>query len=505
MSRNTGSVAARTGHLGFGIDFGTTNSVVGVCEAGLTRALLDGDRPNPSIVWFRADGDVIVGRQAKRSINGYSEVPGNAFVSSIKVHLGNERTFRVGGQPKSAPAVAAEIFKFLIRQAKEQHSLTVQAGVVTIPVDFDGEARRDLRIAAEEAGFYIKTFIHEPFAAVVAYCLRQKGQPIHELEGKNILVFDWGGGTLDITIAAIRSGRMIQLAKADLGYRAGDFFDEKMMRLSHHRFLELSHLSPEDAPVTASLKDRYLAECERVKIELSEKTSESLGVATAFRVDGQVYDVSQHWVRGDFESNVSVDVRDAMAKVDAVTDEARLTPRDIDLVLLIGGSSRIPLVQREMQERFGSRITHVKNADTIIAEGAALVDYMGMHPVLARSIGVRLSNGSFYELFPAGTMAKAGICEKTINFFCTDNRDGEAKLVLVEKYEGREMNERVLGIPVSSELPRKYNSCERVSVTLSLDDDLVLRVFGKGATQERHATAEYHDLLFALDIAGARS
>jgi len=205
------------------------------------------------------------------------------------------------------------------------------------------------------------------------------------------------------------------------------------------------------------------------------------------------------------KSQLNVEKYEPLAKVDAVTEEARLTPRDIDLVLLIGGSSRIPLVQREMQERFGSRITHVKNADTIIAEGAALVDYMGMHPVLARSIGVRLSNGAFYELFPAGTMAKPGICEKTINFFCTDNRDGEAKLVLVEKYEGREMNERILGIPVSAELPRKYNHCERVSVTLSLDEDLVLRVFGKGATQERHASAEYHDLLFALDISGVRS
>ena len=85
-----------------------------------------------------------------------------------------------------------------------------------------------------------------------------------------------------------------------------------------------------------------------------------------------------------------------------------------------------------------------------------------------------------------------------------DNRDGEAKLVLVEKYDGREMNERVLGIPVSRDLPRKYNDSERVTVTLSLDDDLILRAFGKGATQEQGVRAEYHDLLFALDTRGVR-
>jgi molecular chaperone DnaK len=493
---------AKPKHVGFGIDFGTTNSVIGVCEGGPTRALLDEDKPNPSVVWFRPDGDVIVGRQAKRNLNGYSEQPGNTFVSSVKVHLGTGRSFRVAGQPKKASDVAAEVFRFLLRQAREQHSLSVHDGIVTIPVDFHGQARHELRSAAEQAGFYVKTFIHEPFAAVVAYCLRQKEQQISDLEGRNILVFDWGGGTLDITLAAVRAGRMIQVAKADLGHRAGDYFDEKILRLSHHRFLESSNLSLEDAPLSATLKDRYLALCETTKVVLSDENSADLEVASAFRVNGRVYDISQQFNRNHFESEIGIDVRDAMAKVDTVIEEARLTPRDVDLVLLIGGSSRIPIIKREMQERFGSRITHIKNADTIIAEGAALVDYLGMHPVLARALGVRLSSGAYYELFPAGTMAKPGVCQKTINFFCTDNRDGEAKLVLVEKYEGREMNERVLGIPVSRSLPRKHNDCERVSVTLSLDEDLILRAFGKGATQEMGANAEYHDLLFALDTNG---
>ena len=187
---------------------------IGVCEGGPTRALLDEDKPNPSVVWFRADGDVIVGRKAKENLNKYSEQPGNTFVSSVKVHLGNERSFRVAGQPKKASEVAAEVFGFLLRQARDRHSLTVQEGVVTIPVDFHGQARHELRSAAEQAGFYVKTFIHEPFAAVVAYCLRQQGQQIADLEGRNILVFDWGGGTLDITLAAVRAGRMIQVAKA---------------------------------------------------------------------------------------------------------------------------------------------------------------------------------------------------------------------------------------------------------------------------------------------------
>lgn len=490
--------------VGFGIDFGTTNSVVGVCEGGPTRALLDGGKPNPSVVWYTADGNVTVGRTAKKRLNEYSEVPGNTFVNSVKLAFGKNRTFRVAGQPKRPHEVASEVFAFLLRQAREQHALEVPGGIVTIPVDFDGAARHELRIAAEQAGFYVKTFIHEPFAAVVAYCFSHDGTPIEEFEGRNILVFDWGGGTLDITLVAVRDGRMIQVEKADLGHRAGDYFDKKILGLSHHRFLESSNLSLEEAPVGLTLMDRYLARCEAAKLILSDEQSADLDVTSAFRVNGKVYDVTQELSRVDFESQVGIDVRDAMQAVDSVINKAGLTHSDVDRVLLIGGSSRIPIVRREMQERFGRRVIDVKNPDTIIAEGAARVDYLGMMPVLARSLGVRLADGEYYELLPAGTLAKPGVCEKQINFFCTDNRDGEAKLVLIEKYEGQEKNPRVLGIPVSSALPRKHNDCERVSVTLSLDDDLILRVFGKGATQERGISAEYHDLLFALDTRGVR-
>jgi molecular chaperone DnaK len=297
---------------------------------------------------------------------------------------------------------------------------------------------------------------------------------------------------------------MKQLGTADLGHRAGDYFDQKLMRLSHNRFLEASKLSPEEAVIAFGLKDRYLEECERVKIELSKSPSDDLQIASAFRNNGRNLDVSHKILREDLEAEIQIDINDAISKVDKILDEARLTARDVDLVLLIGGSSRIPLLQQQMQERFGSRIVHVNNADTIIAEGAALVDYLGMHPVSARSLGVRLSDGSYYELFPEGTIAKPDVFRKTINFYCTDGRDGEAKLVLVEKTDGREVNSRILGIPVDRALPRRNGDCERVSVTLELDSDLILHVFGKAATKTNGVSASFHDLLFALDTHGAR-
>ena len=279
--------------LGYGIDFGTTNSVVGVCEGGRTRALLHEGKPNPSVVWFRADGEVKAGLIAKRNINAFAEEPGNSFVRSVKHALGAGRNFRVVGQAKSATEVASEVFRFLLTQARETHKLKVQNGVVTIPVDFDGNARRELRKAADQAGFYVTTFIHEPFAALVAHCCGDGRDSLQRLEGKNILVFDWGGGTLDITIAALRAGHLTQLAKADLYNRAGDYFDDKLLKLTHQRFADASNLSITEFPVAPTTKDRYLAECERAKIAISSKVTDRIDVADAFRVNGSVYDIQE--------------------------------------------------------------------------------------------------------------------------------------------------------------------------------------------------------------------
>jgi len=489
---------------GFGIDFGTTNSVVATCDKSTRRvsSLMDANgRPHPSVVWYRADGHVTVGRQAKSNLNSYADEAGNVFFTSIKRQLGKGKAFRVFGQPRTAPEIAKDIFVHLRTQASQQYNLEMDAATVTIPIYFDGKSRRELREAADQAGIFIKTFVHEPFAAVVGYCFGADGGRLNDLEGRNILVFDWGGGTLDITVAGIESGRMVQLSRGNLNERAGDSFDHKLQQLTFSRFLDKTSVSPLDVRIALSAKDRYFAECERAKISLSVIDAERVEVAQAVNSDHTMYDIDESLTRDDLESLIKIDVKDALAQVDGAIEEARLTNREIDLVLLIGGSSLIPVIQSQMADRFGARIVHVPNADTIIAEGAALVDSLGMQPVLARSIGVRLSDESFYEVFAAGTVAKPEVCQKTINFFCVDNRDGEAKIVLVERRDQLDITEpQVLSVPVSRDLPKRYSSHERVVVDFRMDQDLVLHVTAKGATQSKGGTIAIHDLLFGLNI-----
>lgn len=145
----------------------------------------------------------------------------------------------------------------------------------------------------------------------------------------------------------------------------------------------------------------------------------------------------------------------------------------------------------------------IEKADAIIAEGASIVDALGLQPVLARSVNVELSDGSLYEISKAGEIANPEVCRKKVNFFCTDNRDGQAKLVIKEvagrKSSARPFTNEVLSIPVSPDLPKPYNH-ERVTTDFALDYDMVLHVAAKGATQTTGARREIYKLCFGLRI-----
>lgn len=494
---------------GCGIDFGTTNSVaatgtvnINTLEGNRTFPLIKDDGlPHPSVVWLRLNDPPVVGREAKDNINGFSDVAGNYFVSSIKGQLGKEKVFNIFGQPKTAVQIAGEIFKFLRIDAEKSHSQDLREGIVTIPINFDGKSRRELRKAADEAGFYIKNFIHEPFAAFAGFCfgLDSKNR-IDKFEGRKILVFDWGGGTLDITVATIKDGILTELATTGLPGRAGDSFDNKLLNLTTNRFLNQNRLSPLEFEMAPNVKDRFLKRCETTKIELSTQNETTMIVQNAFQTENQKLSVVEKISREEFEREIKADVKEAMKQVDTALEHAGINSSEIDLALLIGGTSNIPLIRQEMEERFGYRLEEVSNPDTIIAEGAAIIDALELQPALARSIGIQLSDDSYYEVFPAGTIAKSASVPKQINMFCTDNRDGQARLIIKER-KNKDSNEgektlAVLPIPVMSKL--KPHFPEKVTVSFSLDEDLVLQVTGKGATQNLNSNTELHNLCFGL-------
>ncbi|MDO8723307.1 MAG: Hsp70 family protein [Syntrophales bacterium] len=491
-------------NYGVGIDFGTTNSIAAIYKTSLkeTQPLYsETTLPHPSVVWYKADGSITVGVEAKKNIMGFSEVEGNRFISSIKRHLGLGESISIFGRNKPAKEVAAEIFKHIICDSDIRHKYPLKSGVVTIPIYFDGWARRELREAANAAGFFIKTFIHEPFAAIVGYCHRNgQGLQMGRMDGQTFLVFDWGGGTLDITAAAVINGDLIELATGGIADRAGDYFDKKLERFAIAGFREKLGVSANELPI---LSDRLLEECERAKISLSSKEKENIQVAQLCHYNGRFQNINEPISRADFDDLINRDIKDAIGEVEQALDVAGITSREIDIVLLVGGSSRIPLLHKYLREKFGARMHEVERADAIIAEGAATIDALGLQPVLARSVNVELSDGSLYEIFKAGEIANPDICRKRVNFFCTDNRDGQAKLVIKEvagrKSSARPLTNEVLSIPVNPDLPSPYNH-ERVTADFALDEDMVLHVAAKGATQVAGSTSEIYKLCFGLKI-----
>lgn len=200
--------------VGFGIDFGTTNSVAAVFNGRTVTPLVGNDGlPHPSVIWYQGDSQPTVGREAKARIRDFENTPGNKFIKSIKSQIQKEEEFEIFGKSKYTWQVASEIFRFLKEYDKNKHPNfpAIEEAVVTVPLYFNGRQRRSIRKAAEMAGIAVKTFIHEPFAAVVGYLLADQNQwDTLKEKRENILVFDWGGGTLDITLVKLDSGYLYE-------------------------------------------------------------------------------------------------------------------------------------------------------------------------------------------------------------------------------------------------------------------------------------------------------
>jgi actin-like ATPase involved in cell morphogenesis len=410
--------------------------------------------------------------------------------------------YSILGERRPAWQIAADIFRFLRDQAHHSYEENIENAVVTVPIYYDGRARAELRRAANAAGIEIKTFIHEPFAAVIGYCY-SSGIAIENLNGTNIMVFDWGGGTLDITIARVKDGCIFEVATGGLKDIAGDYFDSHLEKFARGRFLDRYGLRDDVVSLLPGTKARLGFECEQAKIRLSSSTNEIMSVARFFEREGRDYDLNEPVTRGEFEGLIRDDIQAAMRQVDKALDEASVTAQEIDTALLIGGTSRIPALRNEMLARFGRRAVDVPNADTIIAEGASVISYHDWLPYLVRPIQVRLSDGSLYTVFEEGRVLKAPACRKDINFYCTDNRDGEARLVLVEPRRSGDSSsaqmKSLLNIPVNSTLLRSKAN-ERVTACFEIDEDLTFHASAWGAIDETVASLSIHDLCFGIRV-----
>lgn len=479
-----------------GIDFGTTNSVMSVAfEDGNelnTQPFLDKETklPHPSVVWFKGN-DIIVGSEAKAHLNTFVDVPGNRFISSIKTNLGDHLRYDILGLEYQPYQIAGEIFKYLKNYALKEYKTFITKEisdcVVTVPISFTGNERNTLRKAANESGLHIKTFIHEPFAAIVWYMFMN--DLLKSEKTRNYLVFDWGGGTLDITLARYENGKLYEINNSGIKNRSGDYFDAKIESYSISEFARNHNLSLSNIHLSKSLRDRLKYVSEKEKIQLSKIDSTNISLASFYNDK----DLDIGITRKIFEELILKDIEEAYSTLIGTVSNSNYSDAEIESVLLIGGSSLIPAIYKKVLKKYGTKLIHVENASSIISEGASIISYYDYKPFLVNPIKIKLYDNSDYTIFEKDTILNNNY--RSLKFFCTDNRDGEARLIIVEGNQTK----TILNVPVSPDLPKPYNH-ERINAEFRIDENLILHISARGATKEIASRDSVHDLRYGLMI-----
>ena len=343
-----------------GIDLGTTNSCVAVCEGGEAQVIpnSEGGRTTPSVVAFAKNGERLVGQIAKRQAVTNAE----RTIQSIKRDMGSDRRVSIDGKKYSPQEISAMILMKLKTDAEAYLGERVTDAVITVPAYFSDAQRQATKDAGTIAGLNVKRILNEPTAAALAYGVDRE-------EPQKIMVFDLGGGTFDVSILDINSDVIEVLATAGNNRLGGDDFDARIADYLIDNFKREQKIDLRRDPVAMQ---RVLEAAEKAKIELSGVMSASINLPflTADR-DGPKH-MEATLTRAKFDE-LTRDLVDAtMGPVQQAMADSGLTPAQLGKVLLVGGSSRIPAVQEAVRRFTGKEPFRGVNPDECVAMGAAL-------------------------------------------------------------------------------------------------------------------------------------
>ena len=349
----------------YGIDLGTTNSCIARYHDGHFEVLKIDDQPTvPSVVAF--DGSSwLVGRSARN----YGKVAPAAAVSSIKRHMGDPHyKVNLHGEDYSPVAISAKILRYLKDRTAELYQENVEDVVITVPAWFNNQQRQDTIAAGVAAGLHVLRIVNEPTAAALAY----EASTIHgategTLQKQNWLVYDLGGGTFDVSIVAVDGEYKEVLASCGNTFLGGDDFDQMIASfMVNHLKSRYSVDVSDDKVVMATLK--YTAE--EAKIALSTETEVTIREVVAF--GGQKLDLELALTRDKFQAMIQDLIDSTMSKVDQVVDDARISIAAIDHLILVGGSTRIPMIAEQLEKRLKLTPCLYVDPDLSVALGASV-------------------------------------------------------------------------------------------------------------------------------------
>ena len=343
-----------------GIDLGTTNSCVAVMEGGQPTVIAnsEGARTTPSVVAFTKSGERLVGETAKRQ--AVTNVDGT--VISIKRHMGENYKFNYDGKGFSPQEISAMILQKLKKDAESYIGEEVKEAVITVPAYFSDAQRQATKDAGKIAGLDVKRIINEPTAAALAYGLDNEKE-------QKIMVYDLGGGTFDVSIIDIGDGVIEVLATSGNNHLGGDDFDQRVM---DYLVAEFKNVNGIDLSADKMAMQRIKEAAEKAKKELSSSTTTNINLPyiTADATGPKHLDVTL--TRAKFDELTHDLVNATIVPVQNALKDADLDASEIDKVLLVGGSTRIPAVQDEVQKIMGKEPFKGINPDECVAIGASI-------------------------------------------------------------------------------------------------------------------------------------
>ncbi|MCC6507687.1 MAG: Hsp70 family protein [Pirellulaceae bacterium] len=378
-----------------GIDLGTTNSVVATLIDGKIEVLSeDGEAILPSIVGLTLDNKLIVGQAAKNQLAAFPE----RTISSVKRRMGESVQLSLGDQKFSPQEISAMILRRLKQRAETRLGCEVTRAVITVPAFFDENQRQATREAGALAGLQVERIINEPTAASLVY---HAGTP----ERKHLIVYDLGGGTFDVSIVRIEDGVVEVLSSKGDTRLGGDDFDEL---LAKHVAAEFSNAYTFDLLEHSSTRWRLMQACERAKCELSTASSVRISEEFIATINGESVSLDVTVGRDEYERLIASLVQRTIECVDEAIRDSGLTMSQLDELILVGGSTRTPLVQRLLREEFHREPKWSVNPDLAVALGAGTQGAMqaghAVGPVLidvaTHTLGIEALSTDSYDSNP---------------------------------------------------------------------------------------------------------
>ena len=492
-----------------GIDLGTTNSVVAVMEGKDIKIITNptGARTTPSVVGFTSDGERLVGQRAR---NQAVTNPENT-VYSIKRFMGRRRNevaeeeqqvpytlagtgdtpvkVKVRDKTYSPPEVSAMVLSFLKSYAEDYLGEPVTEAVITVPAYFNDAQRQATKDAGEIAGLNVRRIINEPTAAALAYGLDKNVE-------QKILVFDLGGGTFDVSILEVGDGVIEVKSTSGDTHLGGDNFDQVLIDFVADEFKKTS--GGIDLRKDNMALQRLKEGCEKAKCELSSSKTAKVTLPFVCQGDGGTpLHLDVEVTRAKFESLTKELINRTKIPMEQALKDASLNKTDIDEIIMVGGSTRIPAVQETVKTFFGKELNKSVNPDEVVAAGAAIqgavlsgdkTDIL-LIDVTPLSLGVETAGGVMTVMIPRNTAIPTA--QKEIFTTYSNNQNA----VDVKIFQGeRKMAEdnRMLGVFRLDGIPNAPKGIPKIEVSFDIDANGILKVTAKdqGTGKEQHITIQ---------------